>query len=454
MKKWVMIIVVVGIAGYVGLAILNMIIGLPVSDSYAKIKCASPEMEVAKEAIGAKCLMCHSQEPSLPFYAKLPGAGGMIGKHIDMGTAICDLEALVAAEGKNEVMLSKLEQTLDLETMPILPFMLMHWNGKLTAKEKDGVLAWIHKVRAEEYGTGLAAAEYANAAVQPLPDAWPGGVDEKKVALGNVLYHDKRLSGDDTVSCATCHDLKKGGTDHAQFSTGVRNQVGGINAPTTLNSGFNFVQFWDGRAKDLADQAAGPPENPIEMDTNFKDIVGKLSKDAELTAKHAAVYGNDKWSKETITDAIAEFEKTLITPDSGVDKYLKGDKTALTETEARGLALLKEHSCMTCHAGKAMGGQSYEKPIDPDAYYAFRKIKPGDAEFGRFNVTKKEEDRYKLKVPLLRNIAITGPYLHDGNITDLKEVIPIMHTYFVPMLNQKPMSIDDRDAIVAALMKN
>ncbi len=454
MKKWVVIVVVVGIAGYLGLALLNMILGVPVADSYTKIECASPEMEVAKEVIGAKCVMCHSQDPGLPFYAKLPIASAMIGKHVGMGTKMSDLEALLAAAGKDEVALSKLEQTLELETMPILPYMLMHWNGKLTAKEKDGILAWIHKVRAEEYSTGLAAAEFANAAVQPLPSEWPGGVSEAKVKLGDKLYHDKRLSGDNTVSCATCHDLKKGGTDHAQFSTGVRGQVGGINAPTTLNSGFNFVQFWDGRAKDLADQAGGPPENPIEMDTNFKDIVGKLSKDAELTATHVAVYGNDKWSKETITDAIAEFEKTLLTPDSGVDKYLKGDKSALTDTEARGLALLKEHSCLTCHVGKAMGGQSYEKPIDPVAYYKFRGIKPGDPEFGRYNVTKKEEDRYKLKVPLLRNIAVTGPYLHDGNIKDLKEIVPIMHEHFVPELNRKPMSDADRDAIVAALMKN
>jgi cytochrome c peroxidase len=453
-KKFVLVVVALGVIGFVGLGLLNMTVGLPVSEHYAAIDCTSPAMQAAKEVIGEKCLMCHSAEPSLPFYAKFPVAGSLIGKHVEMGSEICDLEALLAAGGKDEVLLAKLEQSTKLNTMPIPPFLLLHWDGKLSTKEQESITGWVHQVRAAEYSTGLAAAEFTNGSVQPLPDAWPGGVDKAKSKLGNLLYHDNRLSGDDTVSCATCHDLKKGGTDNLQFSKGVRDQLGGINAPTTLNAMFNVLQFWDGRAKDLADQAGGPPLNPIEMDTNWKQVVGKLSKDMELTAMHKAVYGSENWTDKTITDAIAEFEKTLITPDSGLDRYLKGDKTALTESEARGFALMNEHSCTTCHAGKAMGGQSFEKPVDPIAYYAFRGIEPGEAEFGRFNATKKEDDRYKLKVPLLRNIALTGPYLHDGRISDLKEIVPIMHDYFVPELNRKPLSDADRDMIVAVLMKN
>lgn len=454
MKKYLLLVVVLGVVGVLGMAVLNMVMGLPLSESYKNIECTTPEMELAKAAIGAKCIMCHCRNPELPFYAKMPVASSQIGKHIENGTKICDLQALLEAGGKDEVLLAKLEQSIKLDNMPIREFLLMHWNGKLSEKEKSDIITWIHQVREAEFSTGLAAPEFANLSVQPLPDEWPEPLNEDKVKLGDLLYHDTRLSGDDTISCASCHDLKKGGTDQAQFSTGVRDQVGGINAPTTLNAMFNFVQFWDGRAKDLADQAGGPPLNPIEMDTNWEQVVGKLSKDAELTALHKTVYGNGDWSDKTITEAIAEFEKTLITPNSALDNYLKGHSDALTTAEKEGFALLDGHSCTTCHAGKAMGGQSFEKPVDPVAYYEFRGIEPGDAELGRYNVTKNEEDRFKLKVPLLRNLAVTFPYLHDGNISDLKEIVPIMNDYFVPELNRKPLSDADRDKIVAVLMKN
>lgn len=454
MKKVIISLVVLGVLAFVALGVINMVIGIPVSESYSSIAATTAEMELAKEVIGAKCQMCHSQDPARPFYAKLPGVNIMIGNHIESGTKISDLQQLFALNGENEVMLAKLEQTIKLDTMPILPFMVLHWDGKLSAQEKKDILAWIHQVRAKKYSTGLASAKFANHPVQPLPNQWPGSLDPKKVELGNLLYHDKRLSGDDTISCASCHDLAKGGTDSAQFSTGVRNQLGDINAPTTFNAMFNVLQFWDGRAKDLADQAGGPPVNPIEMDTNFEQIVGKLAKDEYLTSLHEAAFGTGKWSQATITEAIAEFERTLITPNSRLDQHLKGDGGALSDTEKMGFALFNEHSCITCHAGKAMGGQSFEKPIDPVAYYAFRGIKPGNAEIGRYNATKHEDDRYKLKVPLLRNIALTAPYLHDGHITDLKEVIPIMNDYFVPDLNRKPLLEGDADKIAAMLMKN
>ncbi len=453
-KIKILILVVLVICAFVGTGLFNMIIGVPVPTSFTDIASTGAEMESAMAVIGAKCQMCHSQNPGRPFYSMLPGVGSMIGKHAAAGKAMIDLEQLLADDGANEVALAKLEQTIRLGTMPIGPFKLMHWNGSLSADERQTVLTWIEQVRAREYRTELASAEFSNSPVQPLPDSWPGGIDEQKAELGNKLYHDVRLSGDDTISCASCHDLAKGGTDHAQFSTGVRGQLGGINSPTSFNAMFNVLQFWDGRAADLADQAGGPPLNPIEMDTNWEQVVGKLAADEELTTFYEAVYLTDQWNDKNITDAIAEFEKTLITPDSGLDQYLKGDATALTEDEKEGFALFVAHSCATCHAGKAMGGQSFERPVDPMAYYAFRGIDPGAAEFGRFNATKNEADRYKLKVPLLRNIAVTGPYLHDGNITDLKEIVPIMNNNFVPERNRKPLSSADIEKIVAMLMKN
>ncbi len=449
------ILIVVGILVLAGLAVpvLNLILGAPVKPEYAALPTATPEAAKARDAMGPKCLMCHCENPALPFYAKLPVASSMIGTHIEAGTGIFNLEKLVAAGGKDEIALAKLEKSIELDTMPILPFMLAHWDGALTAAEKADILAWVKQVRVASFSSGLASEAFAAHPVQPIPAQWPEVLDVKKVALGNRLYHDKRLSGDDTISCASCHDLAKGGTDQAKFSTGVRKQLGGINAPTVFNAAYNVLQFWDGRAKDLADQAGGPPLNPVEMDGNWPQITGKLGGDAALTASYRDIYGTETWSSTNIQNAIAEFEKTLLTPGSALDLYLMGDKGALTAAEAEGHDLFLRHSCATCHAGESMGGRSFEKPVDAAAFYKARGRAPGKDDDGRFAFTKIEADRYKMKVPSLRNLELTFPYLHDGSTKDLKEVVVLMHGHFVPPLNRKPMSDADAEKIVAMLRK-
>ena len=437
-----------------GLPVVNLFIKLPPTPAFLAIPEGSPAMEQARAAIGQKCLMCHAQNPSLPYYAKFPIASSLIDGDVKGGTAMLDFVPLFQKNGADEVGLAKLEQSINLNTMPVSRFLAMHWNGRLSAKEKEAVLAWIQEARAQHFATGLAAEAHAADAVQPLPDEVAEALSPQKIELGDKLYHDKRLSGDDTLACAGCHDLAKGGTDNAQFSTGVRDQLGGINAPTTFNAVFAVLQFWDGRAKDLQDQAGGPPLNPIEMDSSWEQITGKLAKDSELTALYQKVYGETAWTAENITDAIAEFEKTLVTPDSPLDRYLKGDASALNESAQQGYALFKAHSCATCHTGKAMGGQSFEKPVDPEAFYAARKRKPEEPDFGRFNATKEEADRHKQKVPTLRNIALTHPYLHDGSTSELKEVVRLMHDHFVPKLNRQPLSASDIDKIVEMLQDN
>jgi len=456
MKRKRLVLIGAILAGVIILAfpVSNLFIELTPAPEFLAIQATSPAMKQAKAAIGKKCLMCHSQSPSLPFYAKFPIASALISGHVAAGTAMMDFVPFLEKKGADEVRLAKLEQSIMLNTMPVKEHLLMHWNGRLNAKEKEALLAWIKQVRAENYATGLAADSHAADAVQPLPDKVSAALSPQKIVLGDKLYHDKRLSGDDTLSCAGCHALDKGGTDNDQFSTGVREQEGGINAPTTFNAMFAVLQFWDGRARDLADQAGGPPLNPIEMDSSWEQIIGKLAADTELTALYQTVYGNVAWNADNITNAIAEFEKTLITPDSALDRYLKGDATALSADAQQGYALFKEHSCATCHAGKMMGGQSFEKPVDPTAYYAFRKKTPEEPDFGRFNATEKEEDRYKLKVPTLRNIALTQPYLHDGFTSDLKEVVGLMNSYFVPKLNRRRLSPGDVDKIVEMLTSN
>ena len=454
MKRTVVILVVVLLVLALAIPVINLVVPVPVPDQFRSIPTTSPAMAQVKEIFATKCAMCHMENPGLPFYARLPVASTLIERDVRKGTAIWNAAELLQKGGRDVVGLAKLEQSVELGTMPIFQYLLLHWNARLTAQERAAILAWVQEVRTQSLFRGLAATQWATFPVQPLPARWVTPLDERKVELGRRLYHDKRLSTDDTISCASCHELSKGGTDQRRFSLGVRNQEGDINAPTVFNAVFNIAQFWDGRAKDLADQAGGPPLNPIEMASSWPEIIGKLSRDAELTALYREVYGVETWEPLKIQDAIAEFEKTLITPDSPVDRYLKGDSTALTEQEARGVRLFKEHSCATCHTGESMGGQSFEKPHDPAAFYASLGRAPHKPDYGRFNVTSNESDRFKMKVPNLRNLARTFPYLHDGSQTNLKDVVRLMHDHFVPPLNRRRLSDADAEAIAAMLLKN
>ena len=261
--------------------------------------------------------------------------------------------------------------------------------------------------------------------ILPLPDA--AEVNMEKVLLGRSLYFDTALSGDGTISCATCHSLEHGGAEPRKTSIGIRGQVGPINSPTVLNSSYNFVQFWDGRAKDLQEQAAGPVENPIEMGTTWPDVVKRLAKNEEYVAAFAKLY-EDGVTKENATDAIAEYEKSLITP-SRFDAYLKGDATAISDAEKKGYATFKEVGCTACHTGVLAGGTMFQKLGLVNDYFKDRGTEVTDADLGRFNVTKKPEDKHFFKVPTLRNVELTPPYLHDGSRATLEETVKVMGKY-------------------------
>ena len=256
-------------------------------------------------------------------------------------------------------------------------------------------------------------------------------MDIRKVALGEMLYNDPRLSSDNTVSCASCHNLQTGGVDNKAYSEGVGKQLGGVNAPTVFNAVYNFVQFWDGRAADLAEQAGGPPLNPVEMaSASWDEIIGKLKADKIFTNAFTAVYP-EGYSGETITDAIAEYEKTLLTPDSRFDLYLKGDSTALSAEELHGYELFKENRCATCHVGPTLGGQSYELMGLYGDYFADRGTEMTEEDNGRHKQTKTDYDLHRFKVPGLRNVALTAPYYHDGTRQTLDEAVSDMAKYQV-----------------------
>ena len=259
---------------------------------------------------------------------------------------------------------------------------------------------------------------FAEEPIQPIPAAQPK--NEKMVELGKMLFFDPRLSKSGFISCNSCHNLSMGGTDNLQTSVGHSWHQGPINSPTVLNSSMNLAQFWDGRAKDLKEQAGGPIANPGEMAFTHELAVGVLQSIPEYRTRFKQLFNNDKIDIGMVTDAIASFEETLVTPDSRFDKWLKGDKQALNQTELEGYKLFKESGCTGCHNGAAVGGGSFQKFGIHEPYKTASKAE------GRFAVTGKDADRFMFKVPTLRNVELTYPYFHDGAAATLEEAVDTM----------------------------
>ena len=376
------------------------------------------------------CLSCHSADPKVPFYAKMPVAGKIVMKDIDSGYRAYDIEPVMEAlkidADVSAVDLAKIEKVVLDDRMPMPKYYLVHWGSSLTEAKKDIVLDWVKGERVAMYNDGLPE----DKAAEPVrPIDLTAEVDQEKVSLGFALFHDTRLSVDNTVSCASCHDLSTAGVDNHQYSHGVDDQVGGVNAPTVYNAVYNFVQFWDGRAKTLADQAAGPPLNPIEMaSTSFDEIIAKLQADKPFAKAFTAVYP-DGLTEANITDAIEEFERTLITPNSRFDKWLRGDNEAITADELAGYELFKKYDCATCHVGPNLGGQSYELMGLRRHYFADRGLELTVEDNGRFKETQLERDRHRFKVPGLRNVEHTWPYYHDGTRETLEDAVRDMGIY-------------------------
>jgi cytochrome c peroxidase len=240
------------------------------------------------------------------------------------------------------------------------------------------------------------------------------------VELGKKLYFDPRLSKSGFISCNSCHNLSMGGTDNIPTSIGDKWQQGPINAPTVLNSSLNVAQFWDGRAADLKEQAGGPIANPGEMAFSHTLAIGVLETIPQYVREFKNVFGKDKIDIDQVTLAIAEFEKTLVTPNSRFDQWLLGDDKAITAEELAGYKLFKDSGCTACHNGSAAGGNSFQK------MGLFEPYKTTAAAQGRADVTGKDADRMNFKVPTLRNVEMTYPYFHDGAANTLTEAVDIM----------------------------
>lgn len=269
------------------------------------------------------------------------------------------------------------------------------------------------------------SSEYQGDPIVPIPLEIK--IDDKRVELGRRLFHDPRLSRDNSISCATCHDLRRGGTDGRARSVGVGAAEGDVNAPTVFNTVFNFKQFWDGRAETLEDQIDGPIHNPKEMGSSWPQIVEKLRQDPEYVRAFAAIY-RDGIEPRNVKDAIATFERSLITPNSRFDRLLRGDRSALSDDEKAGYERFKAYGCAACHQGVNVGGNMFQRFGVMADYFADRG-NVTKADLGRFNVTGHEGDRYRFKVPGLRNVALTAPYFHDGSAEVLEEAVNVMARY-------------------------
>ncbi|BDM64653.1 cytochrome b6 [Shewanella sp. NFH-SH190041] len=258
-------------------------------------------------------------------------------------------------------------------------------------------------------------------AAEPISIIPPAKITEPdKVELGKMLYFDPRLSKSGFISCNSCHNLSLGGVDAIPTSIGDQWQQGPINAPTVLNANYMLAQFWDGRAKDLQEQAGGPIANPKEMGYSHELAVETIASMPAYRAKFNAVYGNNKITIDRLTDAIAAFEKTLVTPNSPFDHYLQGNQQAISPEAKAGYALFKNSGCIACHQGPAVGGTMYMK------MGLFKPFHTNNPAQGRKDVTGNNADKFVFKVPTLRNIELTYPYFHDGSVWTLEQAVNTM----------------------------
>ena len=425
MKKSLVTAIVILLALVLGFAVYRFAFRKSIPD-------APVSQQVAAILEQNGCYSCHSGQDGTPFYAKLPFADPILA-HVEIGTRFWDLRR-EDLENPSEVLLSKLQHSVTSGNMPLVEYKLIHWGTGFNKAEKSLLTEWILSQRQERFATGTACEAYAQHALQPIPDSL--ATDIRKVTLGRKMYNEARVSLDGTLSCATCHVIDKGGADSrgTRTSEGIYGQFGGINAPTVLNAAFNVEQFWNGRAHTLADQAAGPPVNPVEMgDQTWEQICERLKEDASLVAEFQSIYP-EGITQATVTDAIAEYEKTLITPNDRLDQMLKGDENALTEKEKKGLVAFMDNSCAVCHVGKTLGGQSFETLGIYEDYYAAREqsnpdIVYNDDDKGLAGFTGDTADLHRFKVPGLRNISKTSPYFHDGTQATIEDAVRAMFRF-------------------------
>jgi cytochrome c peroxidase len=281
----------------------------------------------------------------------------------------------------------------------------------------------------------LTSASPLDEPLTPVPDVEAG--NPQQIELGRRLFNETRLSSNNTLSCASCHHLEKGGADDKPLSLGADGQPVGINTPTVLNASLNFKQFWNGRADSLEDQIKEAIQSPLEIGNTWAAVIATLSGNPAYQSAFGTAY-RDGVTTANVQQALASYERTLLTPDSRFDLYLKGNTDILTLDEKYGYQRFKEYGCIACHQGVNIGGNMFQKLGVMHDYFKDRGH-PSEADLGRFQVTGREEDRHVFKVPSLRNVAVTAPYFHDGSAKTLDDAVDAMFKY---QLGRTPSALD------------
>jgi cytochrome c peroxidase len=302
---------------------------------------------------------------------------------------------------------------------------------------------------------GLAVSATIALGMEALPKKPPVPKDNPitpaKIELGKKLYFDKRLSKDGSVSCNSCHDVAGSGESNTPASAGVGGKLGGRSSPTVWNSAFMSVLFWDGRAASLEEQAKGPMINPVEMAMdNHKLVEDRLKQIPGYVAEFKKAFGgSDPVTIDNAVKAIATYERTLLTPDSPVDRFIRGDKKALSASAKHGMELVQSIGCVACHSGPNFGGNGtpgqgvyFKFPLFPGTEYE-KKYHFSD-DFGRYNVTKNEGDKNLWRVATWRNVALTAPYFHNGSVATLEEAVKVMGK---TQLNRDISDADAKDIV-------
>ncbi|EXJ10297.1 Cytochrome c551 peroxidase precursor [Nitrincola nitratireducens] len=266
-------------------------------------------------------------------------------------------------------------------------------------------------------------AQVLHATILPVPN--PPEQNPLLVKLGEQLFHDERLSGDKTVSCATCHALETGGMDLAKVSTGVGGKKGVIRAPSVFNSHLNHTQFWDGRVKTLEAQVDGPLHDELEMASNWPLVIGRLNADPQLRSEFKKVF-DEELNPEQVRIALAAFQRTLMLTNSPFDRWLAGDMEAITAQQKNGFRLFQEYGCISCHQGANVGGNMFARMGSLESFTLFKSAEMEQVSLGRYNVTGNRKHLYVFKVPGLRTAALNHYFFHDSSASSLEEAIDMM----------------------------
>ncbi|MBK8222347.1 MAG: heme-binding domain-containing protein [Candidatus Obscuribacter sp.] len=367
------------------------------------------------------CADCHSSSSLAadPIYARFPLASTLIARDRKEAQTVLNLsqEQLTGTEPISPPDLYRIASSVSNGSMPPGRYRALHWKGfsGLTEGDKRAVLRYVQGVS-------------TRIQCRPLPVSL-SAPPSLQVELGRKLFFEKRLSAHKKLSCAGCHAPDKGGADALPVAISADPSGRALNTPTVFNAALNFKQYWDGRTSDLKQQALVSLSSAGEMGGLTEDRLAELRSDSAYSGLAERAYGVPL-SPDVIADAIAVFEQTLITPGCKFDRYLKGEKTALSGQALKGYFLFQEKGCVSCHSGMNLGGMTFEKMGIKGDYFAHRLKNGGkkvnEADLGRFNVTRLEADRYRFKVPALRNVALTAPYFHDGSVSTLEEAVQDM----------------------------